>query len=284
MPPHRRSPLAAAHRARRQRPVRGDLHLQRSTAGAAERRCRGSPCALSPKRQDSSTLFGSASRAEFARLEKSAMILGIAGQNGRLLTEFLLNKNYRVVGFGWKDSIERSETLRPFRDKIEVCYGDLREPESLATAIQEHPVSEIYNFAAQSQPGLSWQNAVETGEVNAIGAHRLFEAVRRLRPQARIFQASSSEMFGAASRDAAARDHAVQPDQSLCGGEDLRAPDRGDLPGESRQLHRLRHPVQSREPLSRHGVPEPEGRPMARSAPSSACATRRCSTSRASRW
>jgi GDPmannose 4,6-dehydratase len=127
------------------------------------------------------------------------MILGIAGQNGRLLTELLLQKNYRVIGFGWKDSIESSESLRPFRDRIEVCYGDLREPESVAAALGEHPVDEIYNFAAQSQPGLSWQSPVETAEVNAIGAHRLFETVRRLRPQARVFQASSSEMFGAAS-------------------------------------------------------------------------------------
>ena len=125
------------------------------------------------------------------------MILGIAGQNGRLLTELLLQKSYRVVGFGWKDSIENSEALRPFRDRIEVCYGDLREPEAVAAAVGEHPVAEIYNFAAQSQPGLSWQSPVETAEVNAIGAHRLFDAVRRLRPQTRVFQASSSEMFGA---------------------------------------------------------------------------------------
>jgi GDPmannose 4,6-dehydratase len=132
-------------------------------------------------------------------LDKSALILGIAGQNGRLLTELLLNKNYRVAGFGWKDSIENSASLRPFRDRIAVCYGDLREPESLAAAMQAHQYSEIYNFAAQSRPDLSWEIAVETGEVNAFGAHRLFEAVRRLQPQARIFQASSSEMFGAAS-------------------------------------------------------------------------------------
>lgn len=127
------------------------------------------------------------------------MILGIAGQNGRLLTEFLLQKGYRVVGFGWKDSIEKSEALRPFRDRIEIRYGDLRDGETLNAAIRNHPVSEIYNFAAQSQPGLSWQTAVETGEVNAIGAHRLFEMARQVRPEARIFQASSSEMFGAAT-------------------------------------------------------------------------------------
>jgi GDPmannose 4,6-dehydratase len=125
------------------------------------------------------------------------MILGIAGQNGRLLTELLLQKNYRVVGFGWKDSLLSSDRLRPFRDRIEFCFGDLREPDTIAKALEDHPVSEIYNFAAQSQPGLSWKHAVETGEVNAIGAHNLFETARQVLPQARVFQASSSEMFGA---------------------------------------------------------------------------------------
>ena len=178
-------------------------------------------------------------------MDKSALILGIAGQNGRLLTELLLNKNYRVVGFGWKDLIEQSKTLRPFRDRIAVCYGDVREPDSLAAALQAHPVSEIYNFAAQSQPGLSWQAAVETGEVNALGAHRLFEATRRWLPQARIFQASSSEMFGMASETPPARDDAFPADQSVRSVQDLRAPNRGDLPAEPRQLHRMRNSLQS---------------------------------------
>jgi GDPmannose 4,6-dehydratase len=132
-------------------------------------------------------------------LEKSALILGIAGQNGRLLTEFLLQQGYRVTGFGWKDPLESSETLRPFRDRIALVYGDLRDEPSLTAALQSDAFTEIYNFAAQSQPGLSWQAAVETGEINAIGAHRLFEAARRQRPDARIFQASSSDMFGAAT-------------------------------------------------------------------------------------
>jgi len=132
-------------------------------------------------------------------LEKSALILGIAGQNGRLLTEFLLQQNYRVTGFGWKDSLDSSETLRPFRDKIDLAYGDLRDENSLTAALRAWPFAEIYNFAAQSQAGLSWEAAVETGEVNAVGAHRLFEAARRLQPDARIFQASSSEMFGTAT-------------------------------------------------------------------------------------
>ena len=122
------------------------------------------------------------------------MILGITGQNGRLLTEFLLQKNYRVVGFGPQKAIEPGK----HRDAIEFCAGDLRDAESIAKAVKDHPVAEIYNFAAQSQPGASWNRAVETGDVNALGAHRLFEAVYRLRPQARVFQASSADMFGVA--------------------------------------------------------------------------------------
>ena len=125
------------------------------------------------------------------------MILGIAGQNGRLLTELLLHKNYRVVGFGRQESILHCERLHPYRNAVEFQYGDMREPNSIANVVKDYPVSEIYNLAAQSRPATSWQLAIETGEVNAIGAHRLFEAVRRVRPEARIFQASSSEMFGA---------------------------------------------------------------------------------------
>lgn len=127
------------------------------------------------------------------------MIFGITGQNGRLLTELLLQKNYRVVGFGRKDSIGRSEHLRPFLDRIELCVGDLREPDTVAQAVQDHPVAEIYNLAARSQVGASWEAPVETGAINAVGAVQLFETVRRLRPQARIFQPSSCEMFGDAT-------------------------------------------------------------------------------------
>ena len=132
-------------------------------------------------------------------MERSALILGISGQSGWFLTEFLLQKNYRVIGFGQKDSILRSERLRQFGDAVEFRHGDMRDPDSISQAVRDLSVEEIYNLAGQSHPGASWALAVETGEVNAMGAHRLFEAVRRLRPETRIFQASSSEMFGAVS-------------------------------------------------------------------------------------
>ena len=191
-------------------------------------------------------------------MSKSALIIGIAGQNGRLLTEFLLDKGYRVAGFGWKDAIESSETLRPFRERIAVCYGDLRDAELLAAALTEHPADEIYNFAAQSQPGLSWRKAVETGEVNGIGAHRLFET-------GAAHAAAGAHLPGVVvghvrncKRIPAAGDDAVPAEQPLLGRQTLRAPDRWHLSRASRRLHRLRHPLQPREPLPRHGLHQPE--------------------------
>ena len=152
----------------------------------------------------------------------------------------------------------RSETLRPFRDRIAVCYGDLRDAESLAAALTEHPADEIYNFAAQSQPGLSWQKAVETGEVNGIGAHRLFETVRRMRPQARIFQASSSDMFGTASESPQRETTPFRPNNPYSVAKLYAHQTAG--------IYRAHHGayiacgilLQSREPLSRHGLHQPE--------------------------
>ena len=124
------------------------------------------------------------------------MIFGIAGQDGILLAELLLKKKYRLIGFGRAASISRNPHLAKFSDQIEFCHGDLTDLDSVKAAVEQHPVAEIYNLAAQSRPGMSWNLAIETGEVNAIGAHRLYETVRQLRPETRVYQASSSDMFG----------------------------------------------------------------------------------------
>jgi GDPmannose 4,6-dehydratase len=129
-------------------------------------------------------------------MDRSAMIFGIGGQDGLLLADFLLKNNYRLVGFGRASSISRNPHMAKLNGRIHVCHGDLTDSDSVKAAIREHPVAEIYNLAAQSRPGISWKVAVETGEVKAIGAHRLFEIVRQLRPKTRIYQASSSDMFG----------------------------------------------------------------------------------------
>jgi GDPmannose 4,6-dehydratase len=129
-------------------------------------------------------------------MDRSAMIFGIAGQDGILLAELLLQRNYKVVGFGRAASIAGNPHLAKFGARVEFFHGDLTHAASIKAAIERHPVAEIYNLAAQSQPRMSWQLAIETGEVNAIGSHRLFEIARQLRPAARIYQASSSEIYG----------------------------------------------------------------------------------------
>ena len=127
---------------------------------------------------------------------KTALITGITGQDGSYLAELLIEKGYRVVGFGRKSSIIQPHSASHLQDRIEFVYGDLLDTASLVGAINEFQPHEIYNLASQSHPGESWNLSIETGEVTGLGAHRLFEAVRQIRPECRIYQASSSEMFG----------------------------------------------------------------------------------------
>ena len=127
---------------------------------------------------------------------KRAMITGITGQDGRLLARLLRGKGYEVAGFGRAESILANPTLRESLAGIHFTYGDLTDSVSIAAALEEFHPDELYNLASQSTPGVSWDRAVETGDVTGIGAHRVFEAARRLIPECRIYQASSSEMFG----------------------------------------------------------------------------------------
>ncbi|HYE37788.1 GDP-mannose 4,6-dehydratase [Methylocaldum sp.] len=127
---------------------------------------------------------------------KTAFITGITGQDGSYLAEFLLERDYKVVGFGRKSSFVKPNTISHLAGKIEIAYGDLIDSVSLASAIQRYKPDEVYNLASQSHPGESWNLSLETGEATALGAHRLFDAVRMMKPDCRIYQASSSEMFG----------------------------------------------------------------------------------------
>ena len=129
--------------------------------------------------------------------KKTALVTGITGQDGILLAELLLSKNYEVIGFGRRASILTRTDLKPLFKRLEVFHGDLSDSVDIVEAIQHYQPDEVYNLASQSAPGLSWAQSLETAEVTAIGAHRLFEAVRRFKPSARLYQASSSEMFGA---------------------------------------------------------------------------------------
>ncbi len=128
---------------------------------------------------------------------RKALITGITGQDGVLLAHNLLARGYQVVGLGRRPSILARTELRPLFARIKLFLGDAADSVDLADALLQHQPDELYNLAAQSAPGASWAQSLETGEITAMGAHRLFEAVRRFAPRCRVYQASSSEMYGA---------------------------------------------------------------------------------------
>jgi GDPmannose 4,6-dehydratase len=128
-----------------------------------------------------------------------ALITGITGQDGSFLAEFLLEKGYEVFGLARHESWMRTNNASHLANRITVLFGDMSEGVDIATALQETGPDEIYNLASQSRPGESWARAPETLMINGMGAIRLFEAVRHTCPKARVYHASSSEMFGGAS-------------------------------------------------------------------------------------
>ena len=128
--------------------------------------------------------------------QKTALITGITGQDGSYLAEFLLEQGYRVVGMQRRSSTETLWRIAHLLDKIELVQGDLLDQLSLIEIVQAYQPDEIYNLAAQSFVPTSWQQPVLTGEFTALGVTRLLEAVRLVKPDAKFYQASSSEMFG----------------------------------------------------------------------------------------
>ncbi len=130
---------------------------------------------------------------------KSALITGITGQDGSFLAEALLEKGYRVFGLARRESWHSLNNATHLSEKIEVLFGDMSEGVDIASAVQDAMPDEIYNLASQSRPSESWLRAPETLLVNGLGAIRLFEAVRHNCPACRVYQASSSEMFGQAT-------------------------------------------------------------------------------------
>ena len=129
-------------------------------------------------------------------MAKRALITGITGQDGSYLAEFLLEKGYAVFGLTRRSSTNSFDRIAHIIDKIALLSGDLLDEHSLASAIKESQPDEIYNLAAQSFVPTSWAQPVLTAEFTAVGVTRLLEAIRGLKPDARFYQASSSEMFG----------------------------------------------------------------------------------------
>lgn len=127
---------------------------------------------------------------------KTAFITGITGQDGSYLTELLLEKNYRVIGLVRRSARTHFENIKHIVNNVKLVYGDLQDNGILVQALQEYQPQEIYNLAAQSAPADSWKQPIYTAEITGIGPVRLFEAARQVVPQAKIYHASTSEMFG----------------------------------------------------------------------------------------
>jgi len=128
----------------------------------------------------------------------TALITGVAGQDGSYMADLLLSKGYRVLGLDRASSMLTYENIHHIQDKIEYFRGDLNDQSSLVSILEENLPDEIYNFAALSFPAGSWSRPVITGDITALGVARLLDAIRLVCPKARFFQASSSEMFGKA--------------------------------------------------------------------------------------
>jgi len=127
---------------------------------------------------------------------KTALITGITGQDGSYLAELLLTKGYHVVGVVRRSSTTPYERIAHLVDKVELVSADLLDQTSLTDVVQACKPVEIYNLAAQSFVQTSWQQPVLTGEFTALGVTRMLEAMRKAAPDARFYQASSSEQFG----------------------------------------------------------------------------------------
>ena len=125
-----------------------------------------------------------------------ALITGITGQDGSYLAELLLHKGYDVVGMLRRSSSVNFERVDHIRDDITLAQGDLIDGASMVNVLRDHEPDEVYNLAAQSFVQTSFGQPVLTGEITALGVTRLLDAVRIVRPDARVYQASSSEMFG----------------------------------------------------------------------------------------
>jgi GDPmannose 4,6-dehydratase len=127
---------------------------------------------------------------------RTALVTGITGQDGSYLAELLLAKGYRVVGMVRRSSTENFERLAEIRDRIDLRQADLLDQLSLITLLREVRPDEVYNLAAMSFVPTSWEQPVLTAEFDALGVTRFLEALRLAAPEARFYQASSSEMFG----------------------------------------------------------------------------------------
>lgn len=131
---------------------------------------------------------------------KRALVTGVTGQDGTYLAELLLSKGYDVYGLARNSRSFVTEKENSVLSRVHLISGDLFDQVSLSNAIEISKPDEVYNLAAQSFIPASWQRPTLTSEYNALGVSRLLEAIRMIAPKARFYQASTSEIFGAAAQ------------------------------------------------------------------------------------
>ncbi len=129
-------------------------------------------------------------------MAKKALITGITGQDGSYLAEYLLDLGYEVFGMVRRSSTENLERIEHIKNDIEFVQADLLDQASLDKALEISRPEEIYNLAAQSFVPTSWSQPVLTGEFTGLGVTRILESLHQVCPEAKFYQASSSEMFG----------------------------------------------------------------------------------------
>ena len=127
---------------------------------------------------------------------KHALITGITGQDGSYLAELLLEKGYEVYGIWRRKATVDYGNIEHLKDKVHLIYADMTDPVSLISAMKISQADEVYNLAAQSFVATSWDTPLGTAEIDGIGVTNMLEAIRIVKPEARFYQASTSEMFG----------------------------------------------------------------------------------------
>jgi len=129
-------------------------------------------------------------------MNKTAFITGINGMDGSHLADLLLTKDYKVYGMERRSSNTNDINTKHLKDKITILNGDMTDQNSLLRCLKESNPDEVYNLAAQSFVGESWNTPEQTSNVTGLGALRILEAIREFNPKIKFYQASSSEMFG----------------------------------------------------------------------------------------
>lgn len=127
---------------------------------------------------------------------KKALITGITGQDGSYLAELLIEKGYEVHGIMRRKSLLSYGNAEHIKNRIHIIYADMTDLSSLIRAMQISQADEVYNLAAQSFVAASWDTPAETAAVDAVGVTNMLEAIKTVKPEARFYQASTSEMFG----------------------------------------------------------------------------------------